>query len=274
MSGARRQAVGGSPAAPRRAPGPQGPKAPKQAILFDLFGTVVHFAARVPTVEIAGEKWRTTMGWLADAVHDIAPQIDFTAFTKALMGVTAEMTRQRAPEYLELPSRQRFQRALERLEQPIADIEAVAQQLSLVHMEHLASQTVLPPGHRETLETLAAGHRLALISNFDHGATARRILRDHGVDHFFDPIVISEEFGRRKPHRSIFDSTLASMGLDAGNALFVGDSIDDDVRGAAAAEIAMVWINSNGEALPPDVAAPIAVIRSLPEIVEVLHSEA
>ena len=37
-----------------------------RALLFDLFGTVVLFAPRVPKVEVAGTAWRSTMGWLRE----------------------------------------------------------------------------------------------------------------------------------------------------------------------------------------------------------------
>ncbi len=240
------------------------------SLLFDLFGTVVHFAPRVPTVEIGGEKWRTTMGWLSDAVRETLPDISFDAFTKALMSVTAEMTRQRAPEYLELPSRQRFLRALQQLPQPIPNIEAAAERLSLVHMDHLASQTMLPAGHQETLSDLGSRYRLALISNFDHGATARRVLRDHGVDHFFELILISEEFGRRKPHPAIFISVLEKLGVAPSEAMYIGDSWDDDVVGAHNAGIPSVWINTG---LAPDMAgdaAPLHIVDSFTRLPELL----
>jgi hypothetical protein len=43
-----------------------------RVLLLDLFGTVVHFAPQVPTVEVAGTPWRTTMGWLQATAEDTA----------------------------------------------------------------------------------------------------------------------------------------------------------------------------------------------------------
>lgn len=241
-----------------------------RAILFDLFGTVIHFAPRVPTVEIAGEKWRTTMAWLHDAVAQQLPGIGFENFLKALLEVTAEVTRSRAPEYIEVSSPQRFERTLARLGYDAADRSAVARQLSLTHMAHLAAQTRLPPGHIDTLEVLSARYRLALVSNFDHGPTARAILATHGVARFFEPILISEEFGRRKPHGSIFAAALDAAGTTAAEAIFVGDSFEDDVIGAHGAGVPVVWINAGGVALPARTPQPQHTIAELPELCTLL----
>src|SRR5439155_9235244 len=105
---------------------------------------------------------------------------------------------------------------------------AVAERLSLAHMAHLAAQTRLPAGHDAVLNDLGGRYRLGLVSNFDHAPTARRILADHGIARCFDPIVISDEVGRRKPHPAIFAVALRAIDVRADEALFVGDSVTDD----------------------------------------------
>src|SRR5262245_47769774 len=88
---------------------------PLRAVLFDLFGTVVHFAPQVPVIEVAGTAWRSTMGWLREAAASELPQVPFDDLLPALLQVTEEIVRQRPPEYFEVPSRERFRRALLRL---------------------------------------------------------------------------------------------------------------------------------------------------------------
>ena len=234
-----------------------------KAILFDLFGTVVHFKPQVPVVEVAGERWRTTMGWLRESAASLLPNVSFEDLLAALMKVTQEMTLHRAPEYREYPSRERFRRALAHLGIEGDDAVPIAEQLSAVHMQHLASQVVMPVEHREILDSLALRHRLALVSNFDHAVTARRILAEHGVATCFDPIVISEELGRRKPHPAIFEAALSAAGCEASEAVFVGDSFGDDVVGAHNAGLQVVWINPKNEPAPPGAAAPDYVIAEL-----------
>ena len=133
-------------------------------------------------------------------------------------------------------------------------------------MSYLASTTMLPPAHLDVLEQLASRFRLGLVSNFDHGPTARRILADHGITGFFAAIVISDDFGRRKPHPAIFAAALRELGVALEDALFIGDSISDDVVGAQNARLKVVWLNPKRRPLPPDVKPPEYEITELREL--------
>ena len=241
-----------------------------RALLFDLFGTVVLFAPRVPKVEVAGTAWRSTMGWLRETVATELPQLAFEDLLPTLMQVTEEIVRQRPPDYHEVPSRERFRRALVRLGIDAAEAPAIAERLSLAHMAHLASMTVLPPAHAAVLQEVAARYRLALVSNFDHAATARCILDKHGVSQYFHSIVISDEFGRRKPHPAIFTAALTGIGAAAEEALFIGDSAGDDLVGAHNAGVPAVWLNLAGEPLPGGTPPPRYTIGQLADLLGVI----
>ncbi len=241
-----------------------------EVVLFDLFGTVVHFAPQVPTAQVGGSQWRSAMGWLRDAAEAELPYVPFDDLLASLLHVTEEIVRQRPPQYREVPSRERFRRALTRCGLDDAEAGVVAERLSLVHMSHLASRTVLPAGHAALLTALAASHRLGLVSNFDHAPTARRILAVHGIAAFFEVVVISDEFGRRKPHPSIFAAALQGMGVNAAQALFVGDSVSDDVVGAHNAQLAVAWLNPKAEPLPPGTPPPQHVLGRLDELIALL----
>lgn len=240
------------------------------AILFDLFGTVVHFSEDVPRVRVGRESRRTTLGWLEETIGRELPGLAFDEFLRAVLDVTREINAARAPEYLEVPSWQRFARALEKLGVPKTgwDRNDLAVQLSEVHMAHLASLTVLPDGHLETLQTLSQRYRLGLVSNFDHERTGLKILADHGVAEFFERMVISDGVGRRKPHAAIFEHCLAGMGVEAGRAAFVGDSYEDDIVGGCGAGMATVWINPKGKAVGQAGIVPDHVIDGLPDLIE------
>ncbi|MFQ5665265.1 MAG: HAD family hydrolase [Candidatus Binatia bacterium] len=245
---------------------PAAPQSTGHVLLFDLFGTVVQFVAQVPTVAVAGTAQRTTLGWLREAAERELPAVRFADLLSALMHVTQEIVRQRPPEYREVPSRERFRRALMRLGVEAGRAPALAERLSLTHMEHLASMTVLPPEHAALLRGLAVRYRLGLVSNFDHAATARRVLARHGIAPLFATVVISEEFGRRKPHAAIFQAALRNLGASTAEALFIGDSACDDVLGAHNARMPVVWLNSRGEPLPPGMLPPEHVIRQLTDL--------
>ncbi len=230
----------------------------------------MQFAPKVPAVQGATPQWRAAMQWLEETARQELPEIAFNDLLATLLQVSEDIVRQRPPEYREVPSRERFRRALIGLGVDAERAPAVAERLSLAHMSYLAAATRLPDGHASVLQQLSLRYRLGLISNFDHGATAKRILAEHGLCDFFDVILISDDFGRRKPHRSIFDAALQALGVTAGEALFVGDSIEDDVIGAHGLGLPVVWLNPKGKPLPAGVDAPKHMISALGELASLL----
>jgi HAD superfamily hydrolase (TIGR01549 family) len=243
---------------------------PYRVILFDLFGTLVHFKPRLPVPPSAHEpppqRW---LAWLQEGLAEDLPGIPFDRLVEVLAAVTGEIVAARPPEFLEVPSRERFRRALVRLGVR-ENVLALAERLTERHMAYLADETELPAGHLELLEELGRGYRLGLISNFDEGGTARRILRKHGLDELFAATLISDGFGRRKPHPSIFRAALAELGADAAAALHVGDTLADDVLGARAAGIDVAWIDRKGQGLAGGDPAPTYTIGRLAELRAVL----
>jgi HAD superfamily hydrolase (TIGR01509 family) len=86
------------------------------------------------------------------------------------------------------------------------------------------------------LETLRdRGLLLALVSNaIDPPDLLHRDLAEFGVAQRLDAAVFSSEVGRRKPDPVIFRHALGLLGVDASEALFVGDTLATDIAGAAA----------------------------------------
>jgi putative hydrolase of the HAD superfamily len=127
-------------------------------------------------------------------------------------------------------------------------------------------------GHAEFLAQVNRRYMTALVSNFDHGPTARQVLRSGGVETHFQYILVSDEHGWRKPHPRIFTDALSALMAQPGEALFVGDSPQDDIVGAKTAGLDMAWVNARDEALPDGVPEPDYVIRAIPELSTVLFS--
>jgi HAD superfamily hydrolase (TIGR01509 family) len=79
----------------------------------------------------------------------------------------------------------------------------------------------------------ARGLRLGLVSNaFDPGWLVRRDLAAWGLTERLDVVVLSSEVGKRKPHPAPFERALGALEVAPGQALFVGDSLYHDVKGA------------------------------------------
>ena len=94
------------------------------------------------------------------------------------------------------------------------------------------------------LESLRAhGLKLGLVSNaFDPGWLLHRDLEQMGLAQRLDFSVFSSEVGTRKPHPAIFERALEALGVEPGRALFVGDRMYEDIRGAA--EVGMTTVQA------------------------------
>ena len=79
------------------------------------------------------------------------------------------------------------------------------------------------------------GLALAVVSNFDSRLSP--LLGGLGLSAFFDAVVCSGEAGAAKPDGAIFARALAALGVEASEALHVGDSLEADYEGARAAGI-------------------------------------
>jgi HAD superfamily hydrolase (TIGR01549 family) len=243
--------------------------APYRGVLLDLFGTLIMFeTVRLPTLEVNGQAVRTTVAALGDLLAEWVPGVSREEFLAALLTVSEAMARARLDAHVELPSRERFRRALERVG---CDDPEAAVHLSRAHMAQIAAATVLPAAHSELLKGLRPGYRVGLVSNFDDTGAAYEILMRHDVVQYLDTVVVSEALGLRKPHPAVVRAGIRGLGLAPDEVLFVGDTFAEDVAGARAAGVDAVWIDAAGKGVPPGAAAPHAVVRALPELLRVLE---
>jgi HAD superfamily hydrolase (TIGR01549 family) len=241
------------------------------AVLFDLFRTVIVYTPAAPTAKVREPHWRTAMGALRPRAADLLPGVEFDRFLDALVAVSEEIRRARPPEYLEVPIAERYRRALERLECHGTQAEAIARELSGLQLEVQAANSTLPAAHRELLESLRGRFRLATVSNFDHAATVHSLLARLGLDRLFSAAVISIEFGRRKPHPTIFREALRRIDSVPQRTLFVGDSLTEDVAGAQSVGLDAAWIDRHGRGVRKGRPMPTYVIRELGEVAKLLR---
>ncbi|MBI2924686.1 MAG: HAD-IA family hydrolase [Verrucomicrobia bacterium] len=130
--------------------------------------------------------------------------------------------------------------------------------------EHFASPSawriyddVLP-----TLRSLRQrGFRLAVISNWDD--RLRPLLERLELSRFFEVIVVSGELGAHKPAAEIFAHAAGRLGLAPGAILHVGDSENEDVRGARAAGFQAVQVRREAPPSPPGRIASLCELEGL-----------
>jgi putative hydrolase of the HAD superfamily len=93
-------------------------------------------------------------------------------------------------------------------------------------------------------ELRGRGLRLVCVSNWDYSLP--EVLERVGLLGLLDGVVTSAGVGVAKPDRAIFEAGLEVAGTSADEALHVGDSSEEDVRGASAAGIRALLIDRSG----------------------------
>lgn len=139
----------------------------------------------------------------------------------------------------------------------------------------LAQIATLDPDALCVLDQLKArGYELALISNtFVPGFVMDRHMEQLGLLPYFPTRIYSCDVGYRKPHRRIFQHALDQMGIEAHQAVFVGDTLDADIHGASRIGIQALWINDQCEDSPalPRHALRLRNLGELPTALRTLH---
>jgi putative hydrolase of the HAD superfamily len=129
----------------------------------------------------------------------------------------------------------------------------------------------LREGADELLTEVAKNYRLGLLSNFTYGPTIRKSLRKIGIDHHFHAVIVSEEIGWRKPSPVIFQDMLQRLGVSAAEAVFIGDSPLEDIKGALDMSIRSVFIPSQFNSLKDlkeSKLTPNSVVKNLHSILK------
>ena len=123
---------------------------------------------------------------------------------------------------------------------------------------------------KTVLKKLHRRFKLGIVSNFAIPECVLKLLEKEGLAGFFDVVVVSGAVNRRKPSPEIFRKALDALDVSAGEAVFVGDTVDADVEGAKNAGMKTVYIERRLQKEAEE-ACPTQKIKSLDELLPALE---
>jgi putative hydrolase of the HAD superfamily len=219
-----------------------------QAVLLDALGTLVELQPPAPRLRRL----------LAEAGFDVSEELAAAGFAAEIAYYLDHHLEGSDPERL-ARLRDRCAEEMRRaLELPQLD-HATARRAMLEALEFRPYPDVLPA----LAELRDHGVTLVIASNWD--CSLPDWLMPTGITELVDGVVTSAEVGAPKPDPRVFERALAIAGVAPAKALHVGDKVDNDIEGAAAAGVRGVLLQRGGE--PPE---GVEAVRSLLELAALL----
>jgi HAD superfamily hydrolase (TIGR01549 family) len=177
-------------------------------------------------------------------------------------------------EHRTLPTAERLDRILAHLD---ACLPADARTEIVTAFEEgiLEQPPVLIDGVRPMLDQLAGRYRLGIISDvgFSPGRVLKQVLAQNGLLGLFDSLVFSDEAGRSKPHRQVFEKTAATLAAAPSQMVHIGDLEFTDIAGARQAGYYAIRFTGATPMLDGETSAADFVISNyagLPQLIEQL----
>ena len=113
------------------------------------------------------------------------------------------------------------------------------------------------------LEALRVEYALGVLSNSPRSEETLTRLK---FRHYFDAVVAASE-PWRKPHPEAFRRACRALGIAPSEAVYVGDSLSNDVEGALGAGLIPVWVDRYGDDYDlPEGAWRITSLEGLPDL--------
>jgi putative hydrolase of the HAD superfamily len=121
-------------------------------------------------------------------------------------------------------------------------VEGPAVEFGDKYLERAPRKTNLMPGAFEVIQDLAAHFPLYILTNgFDDIQYVK--IEGAGMRGFFQEIITSQQVGTKKPNPLFYEYALSRAGIQAEDALMIGDHVEADVRGALNVGIPAIHYN-------------------------------
>lgn len=152
---------------------------------------------------------------------------------------------------------------------------SIAEELAYLYETQLFVRQLRPEIPQVLAEIQAMGLKIGCISNTQSLTQVPSNLAEYGILHYFDPIVLSSAYGRRKPDPSIFYYAARQAQVPTGACVYVGDKINRDILGARRAGFKLAVqihhpFDTGGDDNGP---APDALIQDMRALIPLIQAE-
>ncbi len=242
-----------------------------KSVFFDMGGTIETFWYSPET------RLQATPGLQQLLVsHGIELHFSDLKLYKLVISGLARYHQWRLGSLEELPSSQVWRNyILSNYPDEFPQLDAVADEL-MVWLETHYYQRQMRPEMPAVLEAIRKlGYKIGLISNVNSRGQVPLNLNQYGIKHYFDPIVLSSEYRRRKPDPAIFHHAARLANTPTSECIYIGDRIARDISGAKRAgyKMALQIRHDFKHGEMEDGATPDLILNNMTELLDVLHTD-
>lgn len=198
---------------------------PIKAVIFDMFDTLM-------LIEKEHAFYSPALKYLHESLVQNGIKISYPKFKKAYIEARDALFAEADAKLEEPHFNLRVSNALRSLGHNFDPFGEVVSTATLAFCEGFMNYVRIDPDTEETLRRLHKTYKLGIISNFAIPECVHKLLEKHGLSKFFDVVIISAAVNKRKPSPEIFEEALRRLGTKAPEAVFVGDTMDADIKGA------------------------------------------
>lgn len=208
---------------------------PFKALIFDFIGTLTN----VKNYSLEKSKMK-----LHKAIEEAGFTVSLEKFLDAYSQAHEKYRVIRYQELIEITNAVWISEALNRIGYETSPDDSRIKTAVNAFFEGYLNSLELRPCVEKMLKKVSLDYKLGLVSNFTYAPVIYAGLKNLCINQFFNVILVSEDVGWRKPHMKIFEETLRRLQVTAEEAVYVGDSPLEDIRGAKAIGMKTVFVPS------------------------------
>jgi putative hydrolase of the HAD superfamily len=206
-----------------------------KAVLFDFFDTLL-------LIEGGDAFYMPSLRKLHEFLVNHGINVSFEDFTRVYFEIRDKLYAE-TEESLEEPHFNfRVSQTLQKLGYKVDASDAVVVGATEAFADEFMRYLHLDEDAIMVLQKMHEKYKLGVISNFAIPECIWKLLEKFSLKKFFDVVVISGAINKRKPSPEIFEKALKTIGVDASEAVFVGDTPRLDVKGAKAVGMRSILI--------------------------------
>jgi len=196
-----------------------------KAVIFDLFNTLL-------LVEPDDVFYKPSLKKLHEFLVKNGVSVSFEEFERVYFEVRDRLYAETAKSLEEPHFNVRVSQTLQRLGYDFDVSDPVVVGATEAFADEFMRYVYLYEDTVDVLQKLYGKYKLGVVSNLSIPEIVWKLLEKFDLKRFFDVVLVSGAVNRRKPNPEIFEMALTALGVEASEAVFVGDTPSMDIRGA------------------------------------------